>query len=242
MDKNELDEIAKGYDGLHDEWLDLLKLVRENEFRVFLQYAQGRNSVAEIGLGNGVFTKLLSTQFEKVIAIDASFEAIEYVKKELKNHHNVQYIEAFVEQLRSIDTVDNVVMSHLLEHLDDPISALMHLKTIINEKSTVYISVPNAFSLHRQVAVKMGLLPTIDSLNNTDLKLGHKRVYTPTLLREHVLRSGFFIIKFGGSMIKPLTNKQIQDSWDKKMIEGFIALGNDYPELCGDIYIIAKRI
>lgn len=83
MDKNELDEIAKGYDGLHDEWLDLLKLVRENEFRVFLQYAQGRKSVAEIGLGNGVFTKFLSSQFEQVIAIDASCEAIEHVKKEL---------------------------------------------------------------------------------------------------------------------------------------------------------------
>jgi hypothetical protein len=96
-------------------------------------------------------------------------------------------------------------------------------------------------SLHRQAAVKMGLLKTVDQLNERDKMLGHYRVYSPELFKKHVTKAGLKIIYFGGTMIKPLTNEQIEKTWTKEMIQGFIELGDDYPELAGDIYIIATR-
>ena len=147
----------------------------------------------------------------------------------------------YIEHLQLDFRIDNIVMSHLLEHLENPVDDLKQICSIMDKSTILYISVPNSMSIHRQVAVKMGLLKQIDELNETDVKLGHYRVYTPELFKEHVLESGLKIVKFGGSMVKPLTNAQIEKYWTKEMVKGFIDLGDDYPELCGDIYIIAKN-
>ena len=42
-------------------------------------------------------------------------------------------------------------------------------------------------------------------------------------------------------MLKPLTNTQIAQQWTDDMIDGFIKVGEHYPELCGDIYVVAKK-
>ena len=63
------------------------------------------------------------------------------------------------------------MLSHLLEHLENPVEALKHLKSICHKDTILYIIVPIAMSLHRQVAVKMGLLETPNSLNENDLSL-----------------------------------------------------------------------
>lgn len=239
--KNELEEIAKDYDNVHNSWRKLQRKIREKEFSIFSQHAYHYGSVMEIGLGDGVFTEKLAKRFEKVFAVDASKTTIEKVKEKLINFKNVFFIESFVENLQFEGTIDNIVMSHLLEHLENPVAALKHLKSICHKDTILYISVPNAMSLHRQVAVKMGLLENPNSLNETDLRLGHKRVYYPEEFKADVLAAGFQIIKFGGCMLKPLTNKQIEETWNEEMIQGFIELGDEYPELCGDIYIIAKK-
>lgn len=239
--KNKLEEIAKDYDNLHNSWRKLEKKLKVREFSIFSKYAFHYRNVMDIGLGDGIFTKILAKRFEKVFAVDASKSTIEKVKEKLFNFKNVFFIESFVENLQFEDTVDNIVMSHLLEHLENPVAALKHLKQICHKDTILYISVPNAMSLHRQAGVKMGLLENPNSLNENDLRLGHKRVYYPEEFKADVLSAGFQIIKFGGCMLKPLTNPQIEETWNEEMIQGFIELGDEYPELSGDIYIIAKK-
>ena len=47
------------------------------------------------------------------------------------------------------------------------------------------------------------------------------------------------IDKIGGVFLKPLSNQQIQDHWDEKIIQGFYELGSDYPELAAEIFAVA---
>lgn len=84
----------------------------------------------------------------------------------------------------------------------------------------------------------MRLLENPNSLNKTDLRLGHKRAYYPEEFKADVLTADFQIIKFGGCIFKLLTNKQIEETWNEEMIQGFIERGDEYPELYNDIYII----
>lgn len=235
-----LDEIAKEYNKIHEDWKNLESMVRKNEFNKFISHVKKFDNVLEIGLGDGIFTQMLAEKFKKVLAVDGSEMIIGYVKNKLSKYYNINYIYSYIENLNLYQKVDNIVMSHLLEHLKDPVSTLIHLKEIMHQDTILYISVPNALSIHRQVAVKMGLLTKCSDFNETDIKLGHKRVYNPDGFKKDVIEAGLEIIEFGGSMLKPLTNKQIEQSWTIEMIEGFIKLGDDYPELCGDIYIIAK--
>ncbi|HOL87439.1 MAG TPA: class I SAM-dependent methyltransferase [Defluviitoga tunisiensis] len=239
--ENDLEKFAEDYENLHEHWKRLETLVRKNEFNIFLKYSFNTENVMEIGLGDGIFTEMLANKFKKVYAIDGSYTILTKLKEKFRAYKNIIYIQSYIENLNLEEQVDNIVMSHILEHLDSPVEALIKLRRFCHKDTIVYLSVPNAMSLHRQVAVKMGLLEKNNSLNDNDLRLGHKRVYSPDEFKSDVQKAGFHIIKFGGSMIKPLTNKQIEDNWSDQMIQGFIELGNDYPELCGDIYIIAKR-
>ena len=97
------------------------------------------------------------------------------------------------------------------------------------------INVPNAHSLHRQLGVKMGLLEKVTDLNAQDKKLGHKRVYTPALLSEHIQQSGLVADRIGGIMLKPLSNRQMND-WDEPMLKALFELGDDFPELSSELY------
>ena len=42
-------------------------------------------------------------------------------------------------------------------------------------------------------------------------------------------------------MLKPLTNRQIVESWSDEMIAGFIKLGHKFPQLCGDVFVILRN-
>jgi hypothetical protein len=86
----------------------------------------------------------------------------------------------------------------------------------------------------------MGLLETEHSLNETDLHHGHRRVYDPESFRADFHSAGFKIEVFGGYWIKPLSNSQIEASWTPEMLEAFMQLGERYPDIAGEIYVVAS--
>lgn len=46
---------------------------------------------------------------------------------------------------------------------------------------------------------------------------------------------------FGGYWLKPVSNGQIEENWTGKMVEAFMKLGERYPDIAAEIYIIAKN-
>ena len=95
--------------------------------------------------------------------------------------------------------------------------------------------------MHRQAAVLMGILPSEDASNEMDIHHGHRRVFDPESFRQCFLSSGLSIEVFGGYWLKPLSNRQIEASWTPEMLEAFMQLGERYPDVAGEIYVIASR-
>ena len=190
VSKDTLEKIASEYDVINSPALRLLWKVRANEYTIFRRHNNSTLSVMEIGLGDGMFTSFLAEDFQSVIAVDASENTIASVKLKLAGRDNITYLVSYIEQLQLDAPVDNIVLSHLLEHLPDPAGSLAKMNDLLAPGGIIYVSVPNALSLHRQVAVHMGLLKTCNALNDMDRQLGHLRVYTPKLLQEHVVRPG----------------------------------------------------
>ena len=76
-------------------------------------------------------------------------------------------------------------------------------------------------------------------MSAADIHHGHKRVYNPELFRQHFVDAGFTINLFGGYWLKPLSDKQLEQSWSPSMLDAFMQLGESYPEIAAENYIVA---
>ena len=67
------------------------------------------------------------------------------------------------------------------------------------------------------------------------------RIYTPETLLSEFVNVNYSIISRGGYWLKPLSDKQIEENWSDKMIHAFMKLGEQYPDISGELYLIAKK-
>ena len=204
-------------------------------FETILPFFRGK-TLLEIGPADGAMTELLVKHFSRITLLEPSMRYTTMLKSRFPHAVITQgFIESFIPK----ETYDTIVMAHVLEHVSNPMSALGNLKKAMNKSSRLIIIVPNADSLHRYLGVAMELLPKRTALNAYDKKLGHKRVYTKTLLTEHIHKSGLKIIHTGGIFIKPLSNDQMK-SWDSAIIRGLFSIGRKLPDLCSELYVVCR--
>jgi len=128
----------------------------------------------------------------------------------------------------------------VLEHVQDPVDILARTRQWLKPGGRIFAAVPNARSVHRQAATIMGLLPQEDALNEMDRHHGHRRVFNPESFRAAFSQAGLRVDVFGGYWLKPVSNGQIESHWTPAMIEAFMQMGERYPDIAGEIYVVAS--
>ncbi len=220
-------------------WEKLYHLKRERMYQTLKKWHVDGNAL-ELGSADGIMTQKLCSDFNELTVIDGSQLFLDQLVKKV-NEANIKVVCSLFEEYNTSERYDTIFMTHILEHLDDPILVLKKAKEWLTDNGRVIVAVPNANSLHRLIGVKLGMIERPDSLNNQDIKLGHKRVYTPSLLKDHITNSGLQIVHFGGQMLKPLSNRQIEEQWSDELINAFFDLGDDMPEFCSEIFLVAGK-
>lgn len=204
-------------------------------FDIFRRYLQGK-TLLEMGPAEGVMTDLLAElPFEMTVVEGSSL----FCKALKQRHPKIEVIESLFENYQPAKTFDNIVLGHVLEHVEDPVMILKQVKKWLGRGGRVMAAVPNSRSLHRQAAVIMGLLDKEDSLNEADRHHGHRRVYSPESFRANFMQAGLKVEIFGGYWLKPLSNAQIEETWNDEMFQAFMQLGERYPDIAGEIYVVA---
>ena len=115
-----------------------------------------------------------------------------------RDFHISMLLMIFFENFKTHKKFDNIILSHALEHVDDPVLILKRVKELIKPESVIWSAVPNSRSLHRQAAVIMGLLDREDSMSKLDFHHEHKRVFSPESFREIFHQANLKIAFFGG--------------------------------------------
>ena len=220
-------------------WQKLYIQKREYLYQTLKQYHLP-DKVLELGSADGVMTERLCQDFNKITVVDGSKEFLEKISRHI-NHPELCLVHSLFEDYNPTERFNTIYMNHIIEHLEDPVAILKRSQNWLANDGRVLIAVPNANSIHRLVGVKLGMLAKKDDLNEQDVLLGHKRVYTPELLKDHVEKGGFKVIKYGGLMIKPISNRQIEKEWSQELINAFFALSEDLPDLCLEIYIVGEK-
>ncbi len=195
-------------------------------------------SCLELGPAEGLATAALVTHFDDLTCVDG---AETFCRQLSERHPGIHVTCSLLEQYEPGRTFDNIVLGHVLEHVEDPVAVLARMKTWLNANGRIFASVPNARSLHRQMGVVMGLLATEDSLNAVDLHHGHRRVYDPESFRHEFTAAGLGIEVFGGYWLKPAANAHLEAHWTPEMIEAAMVVGERYPDIAAEIYVVARH-
>lgn len=195
-------------------------------------------SCLELGPAEGLATRSLVEHFDDLTCVDGA----EIFCRDLRARHPKIAVEcALFEDYEPRKTFDNIVLGHVLEHVDDPVSILSRARGWLSANGRVFAAVPNARSFHRQMAVVMDLLATEHDLNDVDRHHGHRRVYDPESFRRDFAAAGLRVELFGGYWIKTVPNHQIEAHWTPEMIEAAMVVGERYPDVAAEIYVIAGR-
>jgi 2-polyprenyl-3-methyl-5-hydroxy-6-metoxy-1,4-benzoquinol methylase len=201
--------------------------------------------VLELGCFKGDLTKRLIPLFEDITCVEASNKAIELAKKQLSD--KVKFVNALFETVTLPSKYENIILTHVLEHLDDPVFVLKRINTEwLSENGRFFLVCPNANAPSRQIAVKMGLISHNSAVSPAEAEHGHKITYTLDTLERDVQAAGLNIIHRSGIFFKALANFQ----WDRLLqtdiisteyLEGCYRLGQQNPDLCSSIFLMCEK-
>lgn len=204
-----------------------------------------KGNCLELGSFKGDFTKRLVPYFDDITCVEASNEAIEICKQNL--NHNITYFNSLFEDVELPKKYDNIILTHVLEHIDNPVELLSRIKNEwLSDKGKLFLVCPNANAPSRQIAVKMGLITHNSAITLAESEHGHRITYTLDTLERDAKEGGLNVIYRSGIFFKALANFQ----WDqllntdiisKEYLDGCYQLGQQYPDLCSSIMLICKK-
>lgn len=135
----------------------------------------------DIGCGRGAVTRILARRARRVIATEVVQEAVQAAAEALSDVANVEirlldlFAPASEQSEFSIQRFDLVLLSEVLEHLEDDLGALQLIRTLLKDEGVLVITVPRE--------------PRMWSVE--DELWGHKRRYLRTELVGKLEAAGF---------------------------------------------------
>lgn len=205
-----------------------------------------KGDLLELGSSMGIFTERFLPYFKNVTCVEASPEAMKIAKARLLGK-KVEFICSLFEKVTLSLKYDNIVMTHVLEHLDDPVLVLKRINDEwLTDKGRLFLMCPNANAPSRQIAVKMGLISHNSAVTEAEKSHGHRRTYSFDTLERDAKEAGLKVVHKTGIFFKSFANFQ----WDKilhtdivskEYLEGCYLLGQQYPDLCASIFLICEK-
>jgi 2-polyprenyl-3-methyl-5-hydroxy-6-metoxy-1,4-benzoquinol methylase len=212
--------------------------------RSFLPFFR-RGNCLELGSFKGGFTRRLLPHFDDLTCVEASDQAIESARKELDD--KVKFVNSRFETVKLPTTYDNVILTHVLEHADDPVTLLARINgEWLSPGGRLFLVCPNANAPSRQIAVAMGLITHNAAVTPDEAAHGHRITYSLDTLERDAIAAGLQITFRSGIFFKALANFQ----WDmllktdivsKEYLEGCYKLGQRYPDLCSSIFLLCEK-
>ncbi|MEF8698770.1 MAG: class I SAM-dependent methyltransferase [Candidatus Accumulibacter sp. UW20] len=203
-----------------------------------------RGNLLELGSFQGELTTRFLPYFRAITCVEASDIAVNAARQKLGDR--VTFVNSCFETVNLPERYDNIVMTHVLEHLDQPVRVLRRVKEEwLAEEGRLFLVCPNGNAPSRQIAVKMGLISHNTAVTPAEAEHGHRCTYTLDTLERDAVAAGLNVVHRSGIFFKALANFQ----WDRLLqtdiispeyLEGCYKLGQQYPELCSSIFLLCE--
>jgi 2-polyprenyl-3-methyl-5-hydroxy-6-metoxy-1,4-benzoquinol methylase len=215
-----------------------LKRISQSAFKL-----KRDSKVLEIGSHDGSMTSQILSYVNKIDVLEPVLDLHQQIKESVGE--NVSIFAGTIESSDFEKEYDAVFLVHVLEHIDNPVDALKRISQWLKPNGYLYLMVPNANALSRQLACSMGLIgATTDVLPGEKLQ-GHLRTYTLEHLMDDVNQANLKITESGGILHKPLANFQLDKCIDEGIIgEEYLNALDGYaqknPKEASSIFVVAS--
>lgn len=199
----------------------------------------------ELGSFEGALTKRLTEHCQDITCVEASSEAAKIAAVNIGDKASI--VNDRFETVSLNEKYDTIIMTHVLEHLDDPVAIMSRINNEwLADSGRFLLACPNANAPSRQIAVKMGLISHNAAVTPGEHEHGHRITYSLDTLERDARAAGLQVIHRGGIFFKALANFQ----WDRLLqtdiisaeyLEGCYMLGQHYPDLCSSIFIVCEK-
>ena len=192
--------------------------------------------VIDMGYGTGEMAReLLGRGLDAEVVEGSSLLAA----RAREEHPGLVVHEAMFEDFAPGPVYDAVLALHVMEHVDRPRELMAHVRGWLRPGGDVVVVVPNRESLHRRLAVRMGIQERLDDLSPRDHLVGHLRVYSLDTLAADLEGAGFRVQERFGFTLKCVPNAMMLD-WPPDLMDALTAISPELPpELTANIGIRA---
>ena len=217
--------------------------------RVLAQVAAAAPArLLEVGVGELPLFVDLSGPEIVVVEPTAAFAA--NARRLAGDRSDVTVVEALLEEAPAAalgGAFDMVVVSGLLHEVPDPRRLLDSVRRVCGPRTVVHVNVPHARSLHRLLAVAMGLIDDPAARSDTQELLQQRHAYDAAGLDQELAASGFRVVSRGSILVKPFTHAQMQALVDDgfltpQLLDGLDRLTEALPDLGSELWVDAVPV
>jgi len=222
---------------------DFDTIIRRYLLQTLERHFMRKGSVLELGCYKGDMTAQILEYFPAVTAIEAASELAEIVSKRFPGRVNV--VTATFEDAQLGQRFDNIFLVHTLEHLDDRVQVLGKIRQWLTPAGRLFVAVPNANALSRQIAVRMGLIEYNAAVTPGEAQHGHRCTYSMDVLLSELRRARYRLEDYGGVLVKPLANFQFDQAIAAGIVsDAYLQACNDlakiYPDLSASLFAVCS--
>ena len=226
------------------EFESIQSFYRKKKFLEIANTLQEVKSVIEIGCGGSSIFEF--RQWQK----NALIEPIEEFTIRLGERidtQNIEILNCTLEALGSTNSFDLVVVSCLLHEILDKHDFMRAVASLMHPDSILYLDVPNAYSMHRYLAVSSGYLEDVFSVTQTSKKMQQSNtVFSVASLREFLCGCGFEITDVGTNFVKFFHHSRMAEMLaagylSNKELDAFYEMQKDFPENGSEIWVLARK-
>lgn len=192
--------------------------------------------VLEMGCSTLIVSKMIFDVAESLEIVEG---ADTFVKEALdKFSHQVPVYHSLFEEFSPSHRYDAIVFTNTLHHIGNPEEMLLKIRDWLTEDGVLFITVPNLFSLHRQIGVQMGLLKDVYSATKRNLKFLQPGRFKKESLRQLCESCGYHVRELFGFFLKPFSDAQMAKlNPGVDLINALFELGRRYEEMASLLYV-----
>ncbi|MGX5657269.1 class I SAM-dependent methyltransferase [Geodermatophilus nigrescens] len=186
------------------------------------------DAVLELGCATGLMTSLFA---ERDVTVDAVERTPAYhAAAQARGLPGVTVHLTDMDDFASPRRYEHVVAAHVVNELPDPLGLLRRIREeFLAPGGLVHVSLTNPYSLHRLVAMEMGLLEAPEALSDRGRALATVEIFDGDRLEALAREAGLTCVHREPVLLKPLTNAQLAELPDA-VIAGLDRVARRFPE------------